>query len=168
MNYLKLIETDFDVLKKIEEAEKNGDFSAHLDPIDYSLAEPVTADFPYIPGKWLKILYWWRNVYCLKGFTWIVAKLCLKTQVVGIENLKKVKNAIITCNHINKYDGLVIKYALGKRKLKIMTADFNNRKGFLGKMMRAAGILPFSMKRECVKKFNEARATVGACIFSQI
>ena len=49
MNYLKLIETDFDVLKKIEEAEKNGDFSAHLDPIDYSLAEPVTADFPYIP-----------------------------------------------------------------------------------------------------------------------
>ena len=158
MNYLRLIETDFDVLKKIEEAEKNGDFSAHLDPIDYSLAEPVTADFPYIPGKWLRILYWWRNVYLLNGFTWVIAKGCFKTQIMGKENLKKVKNAVVTCNHINKYDGLVIRYALGKKKLKIMTADFNNQKGFLGKMMRAAGILPFSMKRECIKKFNESVA----------
>jgi hypothetical protein len=43
MNYLKLIETDFDVLKKIDEAEKNDDFSAHIDSIDFSSSLPVSS-----------------------------------------------------------------------------------------------------------------------------
>lgn len=156
MNYYKLIETEPEVLEKIKEAEIKGEYSAHLDPIDYSHCLPVTKDFPYIPGKWLSFVYWWRNFWCLKIFTWSVVKLCFKTKLIGKENLKKVKNGVVTCNHINKYDGLVMHYAFGRRKLKIMTADFNNHKGFLGKMMRAAGILPFSMKRECIKKFNDA------------
>ena len=158
MNYYKLIETDPEVLEKIRVAEENCDFSAHLDPIDYTHCLPVTVDFPYVPNKSLSLLYWWRNLYCLKGFTWTVAKFCFKLKIEGKENLKKVKNAVVTCNHINKYDGLVMKYAMGRKKLKIMTADFNNHKGFLGGMMRAAGILPFTMKRECIKKFNDAIA----------
>lgn len=156
MNYYKLIETEPNILVKIKEAEKNGEYSVHLDPIDYSQCLPVTENFPYVPRIPLKILYWWRNFYCLKIFTWSIAKICFRTQIVGKKNLKKIKNGVITCNHINKYDGLVMHHTLGRRKLKIMTADFNNQKGFLGKMMRASGILPFSMKRECVKKFNEA------------
>lgn len=156
MNYYKLIETEPNILAKIKEAEKNGEYSVHLDPIDYSQCLPVTENFPYVPRIPLKILYWWRNFYCLKIFTWSIAKICFRTRIVGKKNLKKIKNGVITCNHINKYDGLVMHHTLGRRKLKIMTADFNNHKGFLGKMMRASGILPFSMKRECVKKFNEA------------
>ena len=156
MNYYKLIETEPNILAKIKEAEKNGEYSVHLDPIDYSQCLPVTENFPYVPRIPLKILYWWRNFYCLKIFTWSIAKICFRTRIVGKKNLKKIKNGVITCNNINKYDGLVMHLTLGRRKLKIMTADFNNHKGFLGKMMRASGILPFSMKRECVKKFNEA------------
>ena len=156
MNYYKLIETEPEILEKIKEAERKGDFSVHLDPIDYSKCLPITENFPYVPGKVLTFLYWWRNFTVLNVFTWSVVKLCFHTRIVGKENLKKLKNAIVTCNHINKYDGLLMHYVLGRRKLKIMTADFNNYKGFLGKMMRASGILPFSMKRECVKKFNEA------------
>ena len=57
---------------------------------------------------------------------------------------------IITCNHINKLDALVVRWALKKsgmlhrRQLKVMVADFNNQKGRLGRYMRAFGILPFS------------------------
>lgn len=156
MNYYKLIGTEPEILEKIKEAEKKGEYSVHLDPIDYNHCLPVTEDFPYIPSKTLNLLYWWRHFYFLNMFTWSIAKICFRTRIVGKKNLKIIKNAVITCNHINKYDGLVIHHAMGRRKLKIMTADFNNHKGFLGKMMRASGILPFSMKRECVKKFNEA------------
>lgn len=156
MNYYKLIGTEPEILEKIKEAEKKGEYSAHLDPIDYNHCLPVTEDFPYIPSKTLNLLYWWRHFYFLNMFTWSIAKICFRTRIVGKKNLKIIKNAVITCNHINKYDGLVIHHAMGRRKLKIMTADFNNHKGFLGKMMRASGILPFSMKSECVKKFNEA------------
>lgn len=156
MNYYKLIETEPEILEKIKEAEKNGEYSIHLDPIDYSLCLPVTENFPYIPSKTLSLVYWWRRFYFLNMFTWSIAKVCFKTKIRGKKNLKKLKNAVITCNHINKYDGLIIHHAMGRRKLKIMTADFNNRKGFLGKMMRASGILPFTMNRECIKKFNDA------------
>lgn len=156
MNYYKLIETKPEILEKIKEAEKNGEYSIHLDPIDYSLCLPVTEDFPYIPSKTLSLVYWWRRFYFLNMFTWSIAKVCFRTKIRGKKNLKKLKNAVVTCNHINKYDGLIIHHAMGRRKLKIMTADFNNRKGFLGKMMRASGILPFTMNRECIKKFNDA------------
>ena len=156
MNYYKLIETEPNILAKIKEAEKKGEYSVHLDPIDYSQCLPVREKFPYITGLPMKILYWWRNFYCLKIFTWSISKIYFRTKIIGKKNLKKIRNAVVTCNHINKYDGLVMHHSLGRRRLKIMTADFNNRKGFLGKMMRASGILPFSMKKECVKKFNEA------------
>ena len=156
MNYYKLIETEPEILEKIKEAEKNGEYSIHLDPIDYSHCLPVTENFPYIPSKTLSLVYWWRRFYFLNMFTWSIAKVCFRTKIRGKKNLKKLKNAVVTCNHINKYDGLIMHHAMGRRKLKIMTADFNNRKGFLGKMMRASGILPFTMNRECVKKFNDA------------
>ena len=55
MNYFKLAYTTPDVLEKIKEAEKNGDFNAHIDPIDYSNCQPVDENFPYIPAGMTKL-----------------------------------------------------------------------------------------------------------------
>ncbi|AEE15923.1 lysophospholipid acyltransferase family protein [Treponema brennaborense] len=158
MNYYTLAGTTPDVLEKIAEAEKNGDFSAHLDPIDYSDSLPVDAAFPYIPDAKLKIRYWWRNFYFLNMFTWSLNRFVFHTNVRGKNRLHGIKGAVVTCNHINKFDGLVMRYALRGHRLKIMTADFNNRKGFLGDMMRASGILPFSPARETLSSFSNAVA----------
>ena len=38
MNYYKLIGTEPEILEKIKEAEKKGEYSSHLDPIDYNKA----------------------------------------------------------------------------------------------------------------------------------
>ena len=54
MNYFKLAYTTPDVLVKIKEAEKRGDFNAHLDPVDYGSSLPVDEKFPYIPTGALK------------------------------------------------------------------------------------------------------------------
>ncbi|MCR4742639.1 MAG: 1-acyl-sn-glycerol-3-phosphate acyltransferase, partial [Treponema sp.] len=76
--------------------------------------------------------------------------------IIEPKNLNGFDSAIVICNHINKFDGLVVNYATDFRKLKIMTAEFNNRSGFLGSMMRADGILPFKNSKEMVKKFSDA------------
>ena len=54
MNYFKLAYTTPDVLVKIKEAGKRGDFNAHLDPVDYGSSLPVDEKFPYIPTGALK------------------------------------------------------------------------------------------------------------------
>ncbi|MCM1321014.1 MAG: 1-acyl-sn-glycerol-3-phosphate acyltransferase [Bacteroides sp.] len=156
MNFFDLAYTTPDVLEKIKTAEALGNFNSHLDPIDYSACLPLTADFPYIPPRRLKLKYFYLHISFLYAFTLLLNKRIFHTKIIGRSNLKNLKSAVVTCNHINKYDGLLMKYALHGKKLKIMTADFNNRNDLLGEYMRASGILPFSPAKDILPHFNKA------------
>ncbi len=214
MNYFKLAYTTPDVLEKIKEAEKNGDFNAHIDPIDYSNCQPVDENFPYIPAGMTKLRQALIRAFIISPFMWIVNRFIFRTKIYkdyGNEKNKPdkytiIKNnnvirqsykningnitvqsyvngsmikdtsksktekgciqsspgMVITCNHINKLDALVVRWALKKsgmlrgRQLKVMVADFNNQKGRLGRYMRAFGILPFSSEHRMIKLFDSA------------
>jgi 1-acyl-sn-glycerol-3-phosphate acyltransferase len=156
MNWYKLAYPSKDIFNKIADFEKKGDFNSHLDDCDPAGSLPVTAKFPYVPGPWLRFVYWFRHFYFLNSFTKGLNTKVYHTQIIGREKLDKVAGAVITCNHYNIYDGLVAKWVFGKKQLKIMTADFNNRDGLLGKWMRASGIMPFSTKRDVVVAFTKA------------
>ncbi len=161
MDYTFLAETTPDVLEKIRIAESEGRFSDHLDPVDYSAAAPMDENFPYVPGRLLSIKYWWLQKTFLNRFTENLCRKTFRCSITGQENLEGIKGAVYTCNHINKFDGLVMIWALkhsGNRPLRIMTADFNNRNDALGELMRADGILPFKNTPACVKAFGEAVA----------
>ncbi len=169
MNYFKLAYTTPDVLEKIKEAEKNGDFNAHLDPIDYGNCLPVDENFPYIPTGALKFRQALIRTFIIAPFMWIVNRFIFHTKIYkhyGNENNSSVGicGMIITCNHINKLDALVVKWALKKscilrgRHLKVMVADFNNQKGRLGEYMRAFGIMPFPSGHRLVRRFDSAVA----------
>ena len=143
-------------INKWLEYEKAGIFDLDVNPVDWDDCYPVTEDFPYVQ----------RNIF--KRFTnflkrkFVVAPFCRKinkhernTIVVGRENLKGIKRAILTCNHVYIFDCLAVKYAV-KHKMKFVAAEFNNRKGFLGDMMRAEGIMPLSAKLSVQRKFAKA------------
>ena len=155
-DYFQLAYCTPDVLEKIRVAEAEGRFNDHLDPIEADGILPVDENFPYKPGFFLNLVYFFRRVFFLNGFTKRLNRTVLHTSVTGRENLKGVRGAVYVCNHVNKYDALAVVYALKFRPLKIMVAEFNNRPGFLGDMMRAAGILPLKFTRECIKKFGDA------------
>lgn len=156
MDYFLLAQSSQETLDKIKIAEENQTFNAHLDPITSEGSLPVTEKYPYIPGPFRNFFYFLERTFYLKAFTKKLNKKVFRTIVNGKENLKDIDSAIIICNHINKFDGLVVNYATDFKKLKIMTAEFNNRSGFLGAMMRADGILPFKNSKEMVKKFSDA------------
>lgn len=96
-----------------------------------------------------------KNIYTIKN-------------IFKIDNFQKIKQdsshsgMIITCNHINKLDALVVKWALKKsgmlcgRHLKVFVAGFNNQKGRLGEYMRAFGIMPFPSGHRLVRLFDSA------------
>lgn len=157
MNYFSLTTTTQDVLNRIETAEKNRTFNEHLDPIDYTNCYPVTKDFPYIPKGKLRLHYFIQNLFIVRPFQWIVTHHILKVEVTGKENLRNIKSAVVTGNHVNKLDAIAIGSALGRKdKFKVMVGDFNNQKGKLGDYMRAFGVLPFSSEPDCVRAFNKA------------
>lgn len=154
--FFNLAYTTPDVLEKINAAEAKGEYSSHLDPIDYSDCLPVDENFPYIPGFGLRFIYWIRHVLFLYKFTRDLNKKIFHTKVIGREYLNGLPGAVVVCNHINKYDGLVMRWALKGHGLKYMVADFNNHKGALGRYMRADGILPFKNSLAVIRKFNAA------------
>jgi|WetSurMetagenome_2_1015567.scaffolds.fasta_scaffold96414_2 1-acyl-sn-glycerol-3-phosphate acyltransferase len=156
MNFFDLAYTTPDILEKMKAAELRGAYNEHLDSITSDGCLPVDEYFPYIPGPGRAFVYWCERTFYLHSFINRLNRNYFHTRVVGKENLRGIKGAVYICNHVNKYDALVVNYAFGSRRLKIMTADFNNRPGALGSLMRSDGILPFKNSRPVVHKFTEA------------
>ena len=162
MNYFKLAYTTPEVIQKIEAAEAQGRYNEHLDPVDYDNALPVDESFAYVPEDMLKWKQGIQRRCLLAPFAWFVNRFVFRTKVYDESGFEAVgqQGMIITCNHVNKLDSLVVKHALRKklkgREFKVMVADFNNQKGRLGEYMRAFGILPFPSKYSVLRRFNQA------------
>ncbi len=160
-------ETRLGVLADIEKYERLGEFDRHIDPIDESICLPVDENFPYIPRGTLRLKYAFERIFYVNPFIKKTNRRDLRTEVVGRENLKGVGAAIVTCNHVNKFDCLAVKYAARGHKTYIIGARFNNMSGFLGEMMRAGGLLPLSDSPTAMKSFNRAiskRLSEGAFV----
>jgi 1-acyl-sn-glycerol-3-phosphate acyltransferase len=148
------------VRQKYLELEKKGIFDEHVDPIDYSIALPVDASFHYFPEglrEHLKRFF----VYSFVAAPTIrdANSRLLETEVVGKENLKGIKSAIVVCNHVEKYDCVAMIKAVRPHKLNIVAASFNNFRGSFGEGMRASGMLPLPTKLSDIpsmRNFNDA------------
>ncbi len=144
-----------EVIDRCKNCERQGIFDEHVDPIDYSLAIKVDENYAYIPHGKEKAKRALQKFFVVDLYCGFLNKFKTKTVIKGKENLKNLNSAIVTCNHVFIFDCLVLMKGL-KHKIKYTVAEFNNRKDFLGEMMRAGGILPFSSKPKVMKKFNEA------------
>jgi len=154
-----LASTDEATLDKIDEYEKLGKLSEHLDtnPAPYI---PVTAKFQYLPkNPFVRLHRKFQDTFFLKPFCKEANKL-FNTVVVGKENMKELGGAVVCCNHVNKLDCMAIRHALAPKKVYFTTAEFNNMKGFVGDMMRAGGILPMSENFGAQKNFMKAVETI--------
>ncbi len=148
--------TRLQVLSDIEKYELSGEFDKHVDPIDENMSLPVDEDFPYIPKGALKAKYAVERFFYVNPFINKANKQILGTRVFGRENLEGVDAAIITCNHVNKFDCLAVKHAAKGHNVYVIGAKFNNMQGFMGEMMRAGGLLPLSDNMTAMKNFNKA------------
>ena len=73
----------------------------HVDPVNYDICIPVTEKFPYLKKTLkLRIKYWWLEHFIVRPFAFQQNHKVMKTKVYGRENLKGIKTAICTCNHV--------------------------------------------------------------------
>ena len=148
--------TNKEHISKIAEFEKEKRFNEDINPVDWNDCYPVTENFPYIQKNiFKKFINYFKKLLIINPFSRKQNKKIFKTIVVGRENIDKVRGGIVTSNHFNIFDCLAIRYALKDNNLKYCVAEFNNRKGFLGNMMRAVGIMPLSAKFTIQKNFSK-------------
>lgn len=149
--------TNKEHIETIDIYEKAGRFNEDINPVDWNDCYPVTSEFPYIERNILrKFSSWLKRVFYINPFMHNINKKTFKTEFVGRENLKGIKGAIVTSNHYNIFDCLAVRQAIKDNSIRYCVAEFNNRKGFLGNMMRAAGIMPLSPKFNVQKEFTKA------------
>lgn len=142
------------VLAAIAAYERAGTFDRHADPVDRSISIPVTPDFPYVrKGFFAKCRAFFARQFEVYPFTRKVNRAMFRTEVKGKENLRGVGAAVLTCNHVNKFDCLVVQYACRPNRPFVVGAPFNNMKGHFGDLMRAGGMLPLGEDLATMRAF---------------
>ena len=143
------------LIEKMELSERERDFSAHINPPNTKNILQVASDYDYMQKGFLV-----QSGCVLSRGLFDIAKIVIppfcKLKIVGKKNLKGIKSGIVTSNHINNIDCVLIKKAVGRRKMRIASAGFNNYKTLLGYCMRGAGVMPMSENVSTLKRFSEA------------
>jgi 1-acyl-sn-glycerol-3-phosphate acyltransferase len=154
--------TRAEVLKAIEECERRGAFDTHVDPIPREIVIPVTENYHYPNNRTFfeKLSFGLKRIFIVNPFTLYQNWFVMKTKVKGRKNLCGLNAAVLTCNHITKFDCLAVRYGAAGHRVFTVAAPFNNMKGFLGDMMRAGDMIPMSESIHGMAKFNRAVADV--------
>ena len=165
MNASKRAKDRVEVLKKIEQYEREGKFDVDVeqdppgktlmpDEIDYihkSISDRLKTRFAFMIAR--------RFVNNL-----IEEKQLIIKEIKGIENFKNLKSgAVITCNHFNPYDSFAIQLAYEAAEQPdrtfyrvIREGNYTAFPGFYGFLMRHCNTLPLSSNLKTMKKFIDA------------
>ena len=156
------------VMEKIEELERQGKFDVD--------AEEDPPSIPLEAGEvdWLrkkkrsKVKAAAANAMALTFFKSLVndEKVIIK-EVKGTENLKSIKDgtgAIVTCNHFNPFDSMVVEKIFRQNKKQrrqkmfkvVREGNYTNFPGFYGVLMRNCYTLPLSQKQSTMAEFIKA------------
>lgn len=154
---MHLNQTTKEVLEKIAQAEAKQCYHIHVDPLPSLDFIPVDDRFSYERSLHKRIGYFFMNQLIVKPYRFYANYFWFQTKIIGRENSKSITSgAILTCNHINKLDSLVVGHALKDRNILYTAAEFNNFKGRLGSFMRAYGMLSIPSKQCYMRKFSDA------------
>ncbi len=169
---IKKSEDRLEILKRIEELEKEGKFD--VDPEDDPPTIPLEADdVDYLKKKsYSKLKAKIADTMALKFFNSLVEdnKLIIK-QVNGTENLRAIKHGtgvMVTCNHFNPFDSLTVEkiFRLTKSQRRqrmfkvIREGNYTNFPGFYGFLMRNCYTLPLSQNKSTMVEFIKAVDTI--------
>jgi len=144
-----------ELVRRMVESEKHGDFDFNVEPIDTNSFDKVEENYRYFPSS--------LGQYLLPGLIRFIAMLAgvfinhiaFGVKVKGRRHLRGIKSAVLTCNHVNNLDNLLVRNAVFGHRLYIVVGEFNNKKGFFGKCLKAGGTLPLSTNLRAMVNFRK-------------
>jgi len=158
-----------EVVKKIEEFEKNGTFDIDVenDPEGKVL---MPDDIEYIKKTPVQKIKTALAFHSARKFAMklIKEKKFIVKEIIGIENFQNLESgAVITCNHFNAFDSFAIQMAYdaseqrGKNFYRVIReGNYTSFPGFYGNLMRNCNTLPLSSNSQTMRKFVKATNTL--------
>ncbi|MBQ7707070.1 MAG: 1-acyl-sn-glycerol-3-phosphate acyltransferase [Lachnospiraceae bacterium] len=158
-----------DIIKKIEQYEKEGRFDEDVED-DPPSRELMPDEVDYLRKNMSNRM---RTRYAFRLARWFMNIMIRKKQliikdIIGIEHYRNLKSgAIITCNHFNAMDSFAMHIAYEKSRQRrrkffriIREGNYTSFPGFYGLLMRNCNTLPLSSNKETMKKFIKAVDTI--------
>ncbi len=153
---MHLNQTTKEVIKKIQQAEQDKTFHIHIDPAPKVSFIPIDEQYSYDRPWFKEVGYFFLRQLIVKPYRFYANHIWFKTKVKGSSNLNSISGgAIVTCNHINKLDSLVVGHAIKKKKIWYTAMEENNFESPLGSFMRAYGMLSIPKEHSSLRKFYE-------------
>lgn len=143
-------------MQGMADCERRGDFHFNVEPIDESGYDFVDEKYEHLSRGFGERLFHLivRLVAILAGI--FINSIAFGMKVKGRKNLGCIKSAILTCNHVNDFDNLMVRNAVFGHRLYIVVGEFNNKKGFFGKALKAGGTLPLSANLRAMVNLRKA------------
>lgn len=143
--------------QKEEEFIRLGNFNADVDEIPADSYYPVDENFRFIKKGFKNFVKHKFYLSLVKKYTKLVNRNLTNLKIEGKENLRGIKGAIVTCNHVSKCDSFAVREAVGI-DIMYVANETNNWKSPLGTIGRQTGYLPLTsnLNKTLLRKFNEA------------
>ena len=163
-----------EILNKIRSLEQQRRFDEDVEP-DPPAPPLLPEDINYLhKGFWGNCcrLMAFGGAYC---YFWYLEwrQLIKVNRAQGLEHLRNVQGAVITCNHFHPMDSFIMQRIFDDSKHKkrlyrvIREGNYTGFPGFFGFMMRHCNTLPLSSNLQTMKKFLQAIRQVlgeGNCV----
>ena len=147
-----------DVINNIKKATEKGEYNKKVEIGDPNLTQKQEEQIieKYIRNQ-DKISYKFKTKIARIIIFWGTKIINKDTKIIGIENIKDINTgAIITSNHFNPLDNLIIQKLirkLGKKRLYIVSQVSNfAMEGFIGFLMNYSDTIPLSKQVSFIKK----------------
>ena len=152
-----------DLKKRQQQLEHRGQFAVDMNEQHRTFdALDIDDGYEYLPEKFTERFrrLWLLSVVKVVGpvLTWFAAG----TKVVGKKNLRAVKGrgAISVCSHTHTLDTLMVKQALGPFRTFHTGSYYLLKRGWFGKLFKAGGFIPVSMKVHDIRNLQNAVGTL--------
>ena len=141
--------------KILDHLASNGEFDVHTTKFKTNNAKKINGKYVYVPKN---VLYKITRAVCktiLYVFRPLVNGLAFHLKIKGRKNLKGLKSAITISNHVHYLDILMNMQAINKKNFYVIAADHNMKRGPIGYIFKACGVLPLSSSLDASINLNK-------------
>lgn len=106
-------------------------------------------------GSWLRRKLQHGFIYLITPLLAFINKVFLGLEIEGVRNVRGLKGGAVTvCNHVHGMDCTIVRLALLRRQLYVVSLESNFKMHFVGWLIKALGAVPVPEDRSKMLKFQ--------------
>jgi 1-acyl-sn-glycerol-3-phosphate acyltransferase len=156
------------LIKKQAKLEAAGELNTLITPPNAAKIKKFDETHKYIQKSIFSRVnsLFWRGLFMI--ICVFINFFYFRLKIKGRKNLKGINASIVTCNHVENMDNVMVRQAVRGHRLYITVGHYNNRNDLIGKFMRVAGTLPIPNPDEPnIRAYANFNKAIEYCLFKK-